>query len=182
MQSKRAKCRSFQPPSLAQMSIAARSARRALYRDFYELVPLFSSFAVRRSARGAPDSIKRSITSTACRRLRMDAQAPDNSTVPPPLEARQHGHRQLPLACPGCGALTQSVHPQEAGHYSTNRAAVRKYLNRSQEQIKGEATAEDEIVQIALANIPQELRVQLGFDTGENSKGMTRAPSHDGIL
>ncbi|ETI20494.1 hypothetical protein G647_08531 [Cladophialophora carrionii CBS 160.54] len=36
----------------------------------------------------------------------------------------------LPLACPGCGALTQDVDPGLSGYYTLSRRAVRKYVRR----------------------------------------------------
>jgi hypothetical protein len=92
--------------------------------------------------------------------------------VPSPLQSHQHEQRQLPPACPGCGALTQSVHPQEAGHYTKDRAAVKKYLNHTHEQVKEkEATAEDGIMQSAMENLSPELRAQLGFDALNAPRG-----------
>ncbi|KAL2408276.1 hypothetical protein ABEF93_000546 [Exophiala dermatitidis] len=35
---------------------------------------------------------------------------------------------QLPVSCPGCGALTQDVAPGEAGYYTRTRNTVKKYL------------------------------------------------------
>ncbi|KAK4983538.1 Mitochondrial ribosome small subunit biogenesis protein [Elasticomyces elasticus] len=37
--------------------------------------------------------------------------------------------RQLPLSCPGCGAPSQTVAPDEAGYYSKTRSAVRVFLS-----------------------------------------------------
>lgn len=36
----------------------------------------------------------------------------------------------LPLSCPGCGAFTQWVTPEEAGYYSVNRKSVKEYIRR----------------------------------------------------
>jgi hypothetical protein len=157
------------------MNPASRSARAALYRDFYDLIPLFSSFShrpiVRRSVRCAPIPIKRSISNIPNCRLQVEAQPSQDN--PLPLKPQQHGsrHRELPLACPGCGALSQSVHPHEAGFYSDSRAAVRKYLDPSPVQPSQESQTEDELVRNALVNVPRELRDQLGMDGLETTPG-----------
>jgi hypothetical protein len=160
-----------------QMSVASRSARRALYRDFYDLIPLFSSFSPSpvpgRSVRRAPISFKRSISAAACRRLQVEVQSAHDVT--PPIGVVRRDHRQLPLACPGCGALTQSVHPHEAGYYSTSRAAVKKYLNPSPAQSSQGPREEDEIVRNALVNVSSELRAQLGMDNLETAPGLSQS-------
>lgn len=43
----------------------------------------------------------------------------------------------LPLSCPGCGALTQWIDPQEAGFYSIWRKPVKAYISsRAQAPVK----------------------------------------------
>lgn len=160
------------------MSIAARSARQLLFRDFYDLIPLFASHSVppipRRCARQAAVLVspQRSISSTTCRRLHVEAQSHNDDTILLPRQAHQLA-RELPVACPGCGALTQSVHPHDAGHYTTQRAAVKKYLNPSlQQQDFKQETAEDQVVQDALANMSLATRAQLGLDNVERSRGI----------
>lgn len=44
-------------------------------------------------------------------------------------EARQkNGPESLPASCPGCGALTQETHKDEAGFYTRSRKAVKLFL------------------------------------------------------
>jgi hypothetical protein len=160
------------------MSLATRGARSALFRDFYDLIPLFSSFGlrpqpiVRRSARCVAVPIKRCIATTQRQRLQVDAQPVQEHSQSSPILVSQHDGHQLPLACPGCGALTQSVHEHDAGYYSTSRAAVKKYLNPSTAESSRELQAEDEVVRNALANVPRELREQFGMDSLEPSTGV----------
>lgn len=160
-------CEPELPPSIEQMNVAARSARRALYRDFYDLIPLFSSYSLgpvaERTTRCASATIKRSICSTPRRCLQVDSRTQDVSSLPPNLTTSLHV-RQLPPACPGCGALTQSVHPEEAGHYSSDRTAVRKYLSWNSEPPAANSTDEDDVVNKTLENISPELRAKLGLD------------------
>lgn len=67
--------------------------------------------------------------------------------TPPSFHKNTRHPTNLPLSCPGCGALTQDVDPGEAGFYTTSRRAVRSYL-RSQEHAHqgtwgGDSGAED---------------------------------------
>ncbi|KKZ67134.1 hypothetical protein EMCG_07193 [[Emmonsia] crescens] len=46
-------------------------------------------------------------------------------SIPPKLDPTS-----LPFSCPGCGAFTQWVTPEEAGYYSISRKAVKEYIRR----------------------------------------------------
>ncbi|KAF2834628.1 hypothetical protein M501DRAFT_983738 [Patellaria atrata CBS 101060] len=65
----------------------------------------------------------------------------------------------LPIACPGCGALSQTVEPDEAGHYSMSRGAVASYL-RPKKRID---TSEDKIFAASVQSLHEGLRKQLGL-------------------
>ena len=41
----------------------------------------------------------------------------------------------LPLTCPGCGALTQTAESDEAGFYTRSRRSIREYLKRRQRNV-----------------------------------------------
>src|ERR1700754_2243274 len=63
--------------------------------------------------------------------------------------------KNLPISCPGCGALTQDVDPGLAGFYTLSRKAVRKYTRglkyearQDNEHDKGEEIVEECPVQI----------------------------------
>ncbi|KAK2801947.1 hypothetical protein FQN51_005096 [Onygenales sp. PD_10] len=49
----------------------------------------------------------------------------------------------LPYSCPGCGAFTQWVSPEEAGFYSLRRKPVKDYIRRTSAQRKEEGSAEE---------------------------------------
>lgn len=70
-------------------------------------------------------------------------EAPGVPTVP------REVFRALPLQCSGCGALSQSVDPDEAGYYGLNRGQVKSYLGMKNSL---ERSAEDDIVKAALEN------------------------------
>ncbi|PGG98046.1 hypothetical protein GX51_07020 [Blastomyces parvus] len=60
-------------------------------------------------------------------------------SIPPNLDPTT-----LPFSCPGCGAFTQWVSPDEAGYYSINRKAVKEYIRRfSPEYEESSSAAED---------------------------------------
>jgi hypothetical protein len=90
--------------------------------------------------------------------------------------------RTLPLQCHGCGALSQTAVPNEAGFFDVSRKAVRQYLGLEEE---GEARAPadvDRIVQEALRSVDVEALEQQGI----NLKALlperapeTRAPAAD---
>ncbi len=52
--------------------------------------------------------------------------------VPPPSRKKSNGSL-LPTSCPGCGALTQLEHHDEAGYYSLGRPSVKAWNKRLEE-------------------------------------------------
>ena len=53
--------------------------------------------------------------------------------------------KQLPWSCPGCGAYTQLVEPDEAGYYSLTRKSVRSFL-KAQRKREGAIESGQEIL------------------------------------
>lgn len=49
----------------------------------------------------------------------------------------------LPTCCPGCGAFSQTIEPNEPGYYSSSRKQTRKLLASKRETIEQSDTAED---------------------------------------
>ncbi|KMP01693.1 hypothetical protein CIRG_01832 [Coccidioides immitis RMSCC 2394] len=47
------------------------------------------------------------------------------------LTSAKHDPSLLPIACPGCGALTQWVDKEQAGYYTRTRNAVRSYIQET---------------------------------------------------
>ncbi|EXJ77279.1 hypothetical protein A1O3_10437 [Capronia epimyces CBS 606.96] len=72
--------------------------------------------------------------------------APRGSAVKPP-----RGAGKLPVSCPGCGALTQDVSPDEAGFYTRSRNTVKKYLraveHEARQAPRQDGTVEEELPQ-----------------------------------
>ncbi|KAF2460380.1 hypothetical protein BDY21DRAFT_413397 [Lineolata rhizophorae] len=76
-------------------------------------------------------------------------------------ETGESTRRVLPPSCPGCGAPTQSVAPDEAGYYNLRRAAVRNWLRPERRQAR---EAEDEKFASALGNADDGLLAKMGLD------------------
>jgi hypothetical protein len=49
----------------------------------------------------------------------------------------------LPICCPGCGAFSQTIEPDEPGYYSASRKQTRKLLASKREAIEQSNAAED---------------------------------------
>lgn len=53
----------------------------------------------------------------------------------------------LPVTCPGCGAFSQQLHPDQAGFYSPKRKVVRAYSSRTRHhRLDSESESEQEIL------------------------------------
>ncbi|KAF7713662.1 Uncharacterized protein PECH_001135 [Penicillium ucsense] len=50
----------------------------------------------------------------------------------------------LPICCPGCGAFSQTIEPEEPGYYSTNRKQTRKLLARKKDALERSSKEQDE--------------------------------------
>ncbi|THY29082.1 hypothetical protein D6D00_03837 [Aureobasidium pullulans] len=66
--------------------------------------------------------------------------------------------RKLPLSCPGCGAPSQTVAPEEAGFYSLGRSAVKKF-------VQDDAKQEDLVFQATLDKVDSSVLQELGLDS-----------------
>jgi hypothetical protein len=53
----------------------------------------------------------------------------------------------LPLCCPGCGAFSQTVDPNEAGYYSKTRKQTRKRLAEMNRAEDGDGGGEGEVAE-----------------------------------
>ncbi|KAH0380650.1 hypothetical protein KCU89_g17663, partial [Aureobasidium melanogenum] len=67
--------------------------------------------------------------------------------------------RKLPLSCPGCGAPSQTVAPEEAGFYNLSRSAVRNF-------VQDDAKKEDLVFQATLDKFDNKVLQELGLDGG----------------
>ncbi|KAI5197507.1 hypothetical protein E4T39_07262 [Aureobasidium subglaciale] len=77
------------------------------------------------------------------------------------LEIKQKT-RKLPLSCPGCGAPSQTVAPEEAGFYTLSRSAVKKFVQDDTRQ-------EDLIFQATLDKVDNKVLQELGLNNNHPS-------------
>ncbi|KAI0861446.1 hypothetical protein F4860DRAFT_476099 [Xylaria cubensis] len=120
-------------------------------------IPVFLCPSVRTTSSYTP------WTTTSRRCLHMQADA--STTIAPasnPPAALQIPQRTLPSQCRGCGALSQTSHPNQPGYFDLSRKAVQKYLgvdspfNRSR--------AEDKIYEDALRQLDPKGLEEQGVD------------------
>ncbi|KAI9834892.1 MAG: hypothetical protein M1819_002800 [Sarea resinae] len=69
----------------------------------------------------------------------------------------------LPVSCPGCGALTQTIDPGEAGFYSPKRKSVKSFVPQTRPDKSLRKHAEDDIYEKALENAGEGALKELGL-------------------
>lgn len=74
------------------------------------------------------------------------------------------GPHALPWSCPGCGALTQSIDPKEAGFYTTTRKSLKAYIANQTGRDATEKLRDDETYTSAVKNVDGALLKELGLD------------------
>ncbi|KAI8257972.1 Genetic interactor of prohibitins 3 [Colletotrichum sp. SAR11_239] len=90
---------------------------------------------------------------------------PEQILAKPPVDESAHVlAKNLPLICSGCGALSQTAEPGQAGYYDLKRRAVREYVTMEEEKAGREAQEEDAVVEAALQNLGEEKLKELGLD------------------
>lgn len=90
---------------------------------------------------------------------------PEQILAKPPADESVHVlAKNLPLICSGCGALSQTAEPGQAGYYDLKRRAVREYVIMEEEKAGREAQEEDAVVEAALQNLGEEKLKELGLD------------------
>ncbi len=81
----------------------------------------------------------------------------------------------LPRSCPGCGAFTQAISPDQPGFYTTNRKSVKAFIARHGQDLKHRKPEESETFDRIVANADAALLSQLGLDRAKfqkHGKGM----------
>ncbi|KAI0412078.1 hypothetical protein F5X98DRAFT_355762 [Xylaria grammica] len=79
------------------------------------------------------------------------------SSPPPPIQSIPT--KSLPRQCRGCGALSQTSHPNQPGYFDLSRNAVKKYLGADGPSSR--SRSEDQIFEDALRRLdPKELEKQ----------------------
>lgn len=110
----------------------------------------------------------------AARRTEIAGESAGESAVESPRksvgqsegDARDEPDRPLPLTCPGCGAFSQTLDPEQIGYYDTSAKRIQKWA-RPAETMKPRKFVppkDDNIVDLALAGLTEEQQRQLKLD------------------
>jgi hypothetical protein len=152
------------------MKRQARHVVNVLHNDIHDTIPFFLCPALARPYVRPLPSFRRQIrstrplsspSSTACQRVEI------RSLTASTLQGEQAVSEPLvlPLSCPGCGAPTQTLHPNEAGFYTTTRKTLVNHVTPAKRE-------EDNVLQSTLKKIGKRKAQRLGVDV---MKGMALA-------
>lgn len=72
----------------------------------------------------------------------------------------------LPRSCPGCGALTQIVSPEQPGYYGTNRKSVKAFIGRNGQNPSNGHDGESKVFEAVLGAANANLLSQMGLHGG----------------
>lgn len=96
----------------------------------------------------------------------------DNAATPSHGFATPLQLLNLPRSCPGCGAFTQIVSPEQPGFYGTNRKSVKAFIGRNGQRpskgYDGESKLFEHVIEAADASLLSQMGLQGGG--GENNK------------
>jgi hypothetical protein len=73
-----------------------------------------------------------------------------NLSTNTPISTKPQGHVEpvLPVCCPGCGAYSQTVEPNEPGYYGKTRKQTRKLLGEAQNEASEEPARQEVVMMI----------------------------------
>jgi hypothetical protein len=127
------------------MSVCARGAlSRALRLDRFRFgsksCPRQLTYSIYSRCRAAPPAINNSYlvyrSRNQCRTFSSSRQLKEQPNIENLTDV-------LPTCCPGCGAFSQTIEPDEPGYYSASRKQTRKLLASKKEAIEQSNAAED---------------------------------------
>ena len=108
---------------------------------------------------------RRQVSSIQKRRQHVETAAATTHNLPTPQQLLD-----LPRSCPGCGAFTQAVSPDQPGFYSTNRKSVKAFIARHEHNLEHRKLGESEAFDRILGNANTTLLSQLGLDSAKFEK------------
>ncbi|KAJ1338216.1 genetic interactor of prohibitins 3 [Microdochium nivale] len=110
---------------------------------------------------------------------RIHISADQTTTVTPPVEPAGADFttlNALPRQCTGCGALSQTVLPNQPGYFGLDRKAVRKYIGVEVGPAQEPAsTVEEDIVQDVMSKVDQAELERQGVDFDELSSALMQS-------
>ncbi|KAI1753654.1 hypothetical protein F4782DRAFT_495250 [Xylaria castorea] len=116
-----------------------------------------SSVQVSSRLRGAPWRT----TSRRCLHMQADASTTSTPASNPPA-VLSIPQKTLPRQCRGCGALSQTSHPNQPGYFDLSRKAVQKYLGT--DSPSNRSRAEDKIYEDVLRQLDPKRLEEQGVD------------------
>lgn len=93
--------------------------------------------------------------------LHVDATTTPSLGLPTPSQILN-----LPRSCPGCGALTQTVSPEQPGFYGTNRKSVKTFIDRNGQCPGKGHDGESVLFELVLGAADASLSAQMGLQGG----------------
>ena len=76
----------------------------------------------------------------------------------------------LPRTCPGCGAYSQTLNPEEAGFYSASRKSIKAFVASQHASTRQASEAEDHTYTTIVAHADPSLLLSLGLDEESQSE------------
>ncbi|KAK4197585.1 hypothetical protein QBC40DRAFT_285218 [Triangularia verruculosa] len=136
------------------------------------LCPAFRSLSTVANAPRSRPSIPHYRQNAPCqfrqlRRLHEQSSSKEHTSdapeaIAPPAEAPK---KTLPPQCTGCGALSQTAVPDEAGYYDLSRKSVRQWLGLEKaDQVATTKAQQEDIVKQALSGLDLEALAKSGID------------------
>ena len=77
----------------------------------------------------------------------------------------------LPWTCPGCGAYTQTLNPDDAGFYSTTRKPVKAFSKARQATVRSKSIEEAQTFDKVIADVNPSMLQSLGLDDASGHDG-----------
>ncbi|KAK3397183.1 hypothetical protein B0T20DRAFT_415469 [Sordaria brevicollis] len=139
---------------------------------------------------GSPRHHHHTVPSIQCRRLHTEPNPEahtETHTPIEPLHAEKEPIRTLPVQCTGCGALSHTTIPEQAGYFDLSRNAVKEYLGLVGPPEKRKVVkSSDQVIEDALKNVNMEELERMGIDLKSllpkdyeaNKKKETEGPPH----
>lgn len=129
------------------------------------LIPLFLCPSLASCANIRHD-LRRRLWRPRRHQLHVDCAATRSHSYPTPLQLSS-----LPRTCPGCGAFTQTVSPEQPGFYGTNRKSVKAFIGCNGQRLSKGYNGESNLFERVLEAADASLLSQMGLEGGgENSK------------
>ncbi|KAI0479328.1 hypothetical protein GGR56DRAFT_634457 [Xylariaceae sp. FL0804] len=105
---------------------------------------------------------------------------PTPATFPPVSnhDVLASANRRLPQQCSGCGALSQTLQPNQPGYFDLDRKAVRKYLGVDSNEAEARRTRDEEkVFEDALRNVDHKSLEEHGIDAQAFTTVPTAGPT-----